>query len=44
MTARDNGKGDKPRPIKNWDHYKTNWDRIFEKKKDDKQKETLPRN
>jgi hypothetical protein len=53
MTTRDGGKGDKPRPIKNWDHYKTNWDLIFEKgvakaielenEKDDKQK-TVPRN
>lgn len=39
---RDGGKGDKPRPIPNWDHYKTNWDRIFENgnsKEDDSNKE-----
>ena len=30
---RDGGKGDKPRPIPNWDHYATNWDKIFEKGK-----------
>ena len=45
---RDGGKGDRPRPIPNWDHYATNWDKIFQKQKeqkekDDKQKETVPR-
>ena len=29
---RDGGKGDRPRPIPNWDHYATNWDKIFQKK------------
>ena len=38
----EGGKGDKPRPIPNWDHYATNWDKIFQKQKeqkDDKEKD-----
>ena len=33
-TNRDGGKGDRPRPIPNWDHYATNWDKIFQKTKE----------
>ena len=29
---RDGGKGDKPRPIANYDEYSDNWDKIFKKK------------
>jgi hypothetical protein len=29
---RDGGKGDKPRPIPNYDEYANNWDRIFKEK------------
>ena len=46
-NSRNNGKGDRPRPIPNWDHYATNWDKIFQKQKEkqnEKQKETVPRN
>lgn len=32
-----NGKGDKPRPINDWEKFESNWDSIFGKK--DKQKE-----
>ena len=28
---RDGGKGDKPRPISNYDEYSDNWDKIFKK-------------
>lgn len=37
-----NGKGDKPRPISNYEKYINNWDDIFDKskKKVEKQKET----
>ena len=42
-NKRDGGKEDRPRAIPNWDHYATNWDKIFQnqkeqKEKDDKQK------
>jgi hypothetical protein len=30
---RDNGKGDKPRPIQNRAQFETNWDAIFKKSK-----------
>ena len=35
----DGGKGSRPRPIPNYDHYKTNWDRIFEHNKQQTNKE-----
>jgi hypothetical protein len=44
MIARDNGKGDKPRPIKDWDRFKSNWDEIFKKKEQDEKQKTVPRN
>lgn len=31
------GKGDKPRPIQDWDAYSENWDRIFGKKSEDEE-------
>ena len=37
MTARDGGKGDKPRPIQDRDQFDKNWDAIFKKQKQDKQ-------
>ena len=33
---RDGGKGDKKRPIKNREHFESNWDAIFKKKQEEK--------
>jgi len=32
MSNKQNGKGDKPRPIKNYETFISNWDNIFKKK------------
>jgi hypothetical protein len=32
MANKQNGKGDKPRPIKNYENFISNWDDIFKKK------------
>lgn len=37
--AGEAGKGDTPRPIQNWQQYSDNWDKIFNKKEDDKKVE-----
>lgn len=36
------GKGAQPRPFSDYEQYKTNWDLIFNKKKDQSQEETTP--
>jgi hypothetical protein len=35
LTTIKNGKGDKPRPINNYEKYINNWDDIFKKTKKD---------
>ena len=42
-NKRDGGKGDRPRPIPNCDHYATNWDKIFQKTKEDKERAEKPK-
>lgn len=32
MSNNQNGKGDKPRPIKDYEKFSSNWDEIFKKK------------
>ena len=37
------GKGAQPRPFSDYEQYKSNWDLIFNKKKDQPQEETTPK-